>query len=211
MKIKCLFLTIAFLALASVNFAQSDKETIKRTANETAKQFAERNATPGSETVHMVETEAWGVKKTVIAFYKVETKAADGTPVTQVDGYLFIPGPAAGDYRKILIYNFEEEGDTPKIEAVFFANADRDKAQELVVLTSYQVSHYDVSGTLHSTFIFDDVEPEGANPAKLNYLEAISEKVSGGCDCTYRDGKTKGTKKFETAVQVRAGLKKQKF
>ncbi len=209
MKIKWLFLTAVFFALASVNFAQSSNEAVKRLATETAQQFAERNAPPESETVHTVETEAWGVKKTVMAFYKVSGKTADGTAITQVDGYLFMP-ESADTYRKILIYNFEEEGDTPKIEAVFFANADKDKTQELVVITSYQVSHYDVSGKLSSTYIFDDVRP-GTSPAKLNYLEAISEKVSGGCDCTYRDGKTKGTKKFQTAAQVRAGLKKHKL
>jgi hypothetical protein len=67
-----------------------------------------------------------------------------------------------------------------------------------------------VSGKLYHTYIFDDIN-SGAGPARLNLLEAVSEKVSGGCDCTYRDGKTKGTKKFETAAQVKAGLMKLGF
>ena len=209
MKINWLFSTAVFFALASVGFAQSENGALKRLADETAEKFARRTAPPGSETVHTVETAAWGVKKTVLAFYKVEAKTADGTAVTRVDGYLLMPD-SSGTYRKILIRNFEEEGDTPKIEAVFFANADRDRAPELVVIASYEVRHYDVSGRLSGTFIFDDVPP-GANPAKLTYLEAVSEQVSGGCDCTYRDGKTMGTKKFQTAAAVRAGLKKRKF
>lgn len=222
MKIKFLFVTALLLAVSSISFAQSEVKTeflnkisfssgkeVTRNANETAENFAKRNAPPESELVHtVIETEAWGVKKTVFAFYKVEAKAQDGTPVTQVDGYIFTPKSAA-TYEKILIHSFEEEGDTPKIEAVFFANADKDKAQELVVICSYSVKHYDVSGTLYGTFVFDDMRP-GSNPTKLNYLEKISEKVTGGCDCGYRDG-TKKVSKYKNAAQVKVGLKKLGF
>jgi len=177
-------------------------EEVKRLENETPENFAKRNGLPQSEFAHtVIETVAWGKQKTILAFYKDE-------PNEQVIGYVFLP-KSLNTYEKILIKNFEPEGDTPKIEAVFFANADKDKAQELVVICSWQQRHYDVSGTLYGTFVFDDVRP-GANPAKLSFLEKISNKVSGGCDCSYRDG-TKGTKKFRTARQVRAGLKRLGF
>lgn len=180
----------------------SSVEEVKRLENETAEDFAKRNGLTQAELAHtVIETEAWGKQKAVLAFYN--DKANE-----QVVGYVFLP-KSPDTYEKVLIKNFEPEGDTPKIEAVFFANADKDKAQELIVLCSWEQHHYDVSGTLYGTYIFDDVRP-GTNPAALSFLESVSNKVSGGCDCSYRDG-TKGTKKFRTARQVRAGLKRLGF
>jgi hypothetical protein len=79
-----------------------------------------------------------------------------------------------------------------------------------VVICSWNVNHYDVQGKLYGTYIFDDVK-SGNFPTNLRFLEDASKKVSGDCDCTYRDGKTKGTKKFQTVAQVKAGLKKLGF
>ncbi|MDX6695876.1 MAG: hypothetical protein QOF02_3479 [Blastocatellia bacterium] len=205
MKINCLFLTALILALASIGFAQSNSngQEVKRLQNETAENFAKRNGRAAAELVHkVIETEAWGNQKTIFAFY-------NGAVSGQVDGYVFVP-KSPDTYQKILIYNFEEEGGTPNVEAVFFVKADKDKAQELAVICSWEAHHYDVSGKLYHTYIFDDIN-SGASPARLKLLEAVSEKVSGGCDCVYRDGKTKGTKKFETAAQVKAGLMKLGF
>ena len=205
MKINFILLFVCFLMFSSGNFAQSNSknEQIKRFQGETAENFVKRNGHTEAELVHkVIETDAWNGKNTIFAFYSGETAG-------QVDGYIFVP-ISADAYEKILINNFEEEGGTPKIESVFFANADKDKAKELIVICSWNVSHYDVSGTLYGTFIFDD-EVKGKNTSKLSLLEAVSEKVSGGCDCTYRDGKTKGTKKYKTASQVKTGLRKIGF
>lgn len=210
MKIKCLFLTVLLLAASSFGSAQSSSlgEEVKRLENETAESFAVRYKTPQSELAHtVIETAAWGNRKTVIAFYETNKKES-GNATTQIDGYVFML-TSSDTYKKILIYSFEEEGSAPKIEAVFFANADEDKAKELIVICSWAQLHYDVSGTLYATFVFDDI-PRGSNPAVLSFLEAVSDKVSGGCDCWYRDGR-KGTKKYRTAAQVKAGLKKLGF
>jgi hypothetical protein len=192
---KQIYLIIIILTLLSINSLAQ----IERLPNESAEDFAKRNAPPKSELVHQViETTAWGNKKSIIAFYQLENESA-----TQVNGYLFLP-KSANNYEKILIHNFEEEGGTPEIKAVFFANADKDLAQELVVICSWRQSHYGFSGTLYGTYIFDDLGKD------LKFLEKISEKVSGGCDCNYRDG-TKGTKKFNSATKVKAGLKRLGF
>jgi hypothetical protein len=184
-------------------------EEVRRLKNETLEDFAKRNGPPQAELTHtVIETEAWNEQKTVIAFYIIKIRLNDGTLATQVDGYLFIP-ESNNTYEKILINNFEEEGDTPHIEAVFFANADKDKAKELIVICSYRQRHYDVNGTFYSTFIFDDRRP-GTNPTKLSFLEAVSELVSGGCDCEWRDGKKKSSK-YKTAASVKLGLKKLGF
>ena len=108
-----------------------------------------------------------------------------------------------------MIKNFEEEGDTPKVEAVFLANADKDKAKELIVICSWLQRHYDVNGTLYRTFVFDDLRPRN-NPTELSFLESISERVSGDCDCEWRDGRKK-ISKYKTAASVKAGLKKLGF
>jgi hypothetical protein len=156
----------------------------------------------------VIETRIWGQEKTIIAFYKTEFERKPGDISGEIDGYLFMP-KSRDTYQKILIKNFEEEGAVPKIETVFFANADRDKAPELILICSWEQQHYDVSGTLYATFVFDDIG-SGTRPKTLRFLEGVSNKVSGGCDCSYRDG-TRGNKKFETAAQVRAGLKKLGF
>ena len=202
MKLRFALFPLAFFLWAPFSYA----EEVRRLENETLEDFAKRNGPPQAELTHkVIETEAWGKQKTVMAFYIVEIKLKDGTPATQVGGYLFMP-KSTDTYEKILIKNFEEGGD---VEAVFFANADKDKAKELIVICSRLVRHYDVSGTLYSTFVFDDLR-YGANPTKLSFLEGVSERVSGDCECEWRDGKRK-TSKYKTAASVKAGLKKLGF
>ena len=77
------------------------------------------------------------------------------------------------------------------------------------MICSYLQRHYDVNGTLYSTFIFDDLR-SGANRTRLSFLEGVSERVSGSCDCEWRDGQKKSSK-YKTAASVRAGLKKLGF
>ena len=205
MKLRFALLLLAFFLWTPFSYA----DEVKRLENETLEDFAKRNGPPQAELTHtVIETEAWNTQKTVIAFYIVKIKLPDGKPATQVDGYLFIP-KSTDTYEKILIDNFEEEGATPHIEAVFFANADKDKAKELIVICSYEQRHYDVNGTLYSTFIFDDLRG-GANQTRLRFLEDVSERVSGSCDCEWRDGKKKASK-YKTAASVKLGLKKLGF
>lgn len=204
MKLRCALLIFTFSLWVPCSYGQE----VKRLENETLENFARRNGPPQSELAHaVIETEAWGHQKTVIAFYAIEVKDKYGTH-GQVDGHLFVP-LSLNTYQKILIENFEPEGGDPKIQAAFFANADKDAAKELIVICSWPQEHYDFSGTLYGTFVFDDLRP-GANPAKLKFLEGVSQKVSGTCDCRYRNGKRK-TSKYKTAVSVKLGLKKLGF
>jgi hypothetical protein len=203
MKLRWALLLFTFFICVPFSYG----EEVKRLENETLENFARRNGPPQSELAHaVIETEAWG-QKTVIAFYAIEVKDKYGTH-GQVDGYLFLP-LSANTYQKILIENFEPEGGDPNIEAAFFANADKDAARELIVICSWPQQHYDVSGRLYGTFIFDDLRP-GASPPRLSFLKGISERVSGSCDCTDRDGKRR-TSKYKTAASVKMGLKKLGF
>ena len=205
MRLQFVTFLLAYLLWTPFSSAQE----VTRFENETLENFAKRNGPQQAELTHtVIETTAWDKQKIVIAFYITKIKLNDGNPATQVDGYLFIP-KSTNTYEKILINNFEEEGATPHIVAVFFANADKDKAQELIVICSYLQRHYDVNGTLYSTFIFDNPLP-GANTTQLKFLEDVSERVSGSCDCEWRDGKKK-TSKYKTASSVRLGLKRLGF
>jgi hypothetical protein len=204
MKLRCALLLFTFSLWVPFAYGQE----VKRLENETLENFAKRNGPPQSELAHaVIETEAWGHQKTVIAFYAIEVKDKYGTD-RQVDGYLFLP-LSPNTYQKILIENFEGEGGDPKIEAAFFANADKDPAKELIVICSSPQEHYDFSGTMYGTFVFDDLRP-GTNPTKLSFLEGVSNKVSGTCDCRYRNGKRE-TSKYKTAASVKIGLKKLGF
>jgi hypothetical protein len=205
MKLRFALFLLAFFLWTPFSYA----EEVRRLENETLEDFAKRNGPPQAELTHkVIETEAWGKQKTVMAFYIVEIKLKNGMPVTQVDGYLFMP-KSTDTYEKILINNFEHDGGTPNIEAVFFATADKDKAKELIVICSWLRRHYDVHGTHYSTYVFDDLRP-GTSPSKLSFLEGVSERVSGDCDCEWRDGKKK-TSKYKTAASVKAGLRKLGF
>ena len=204
MRLRFALFVIAFLLGTNTSSA----EEVKRLENETIENFARRNGPPQSELTHpVIETDAWGHKKTVLAFYEAESKTS-GQTERKIVGYIFLSQDAI-TYQKIRIGTFEPEGGDPKIEAVFFANADKDKAKELIVICSWPQRHYDFSGTLYGTFIFDDIRT-GASPTELSFLENVSERVSGDCECQWRNGK-KRTSRYKTAASVRAGLRKLGF
>src|SRR4026208_399866 len=69
----------------------SHAEEVRRLDGETLEEFAKRNGpAQGALTHKIIETEAWGRQKTVIAFYVVGIKLDRSTPATQVEGYLFV-------------------------------------------------------------------------------------------------------------------------
>src|ERR1051325_928757 len=199
MKLRLALFLIAFLLGTHALSAQE----VKRLESEPLESFARRNGPPQSELTHsVIETEAWGHKQSVLAFYETESKTY-GQTEHNIIGYIFLPQDA-NTYQKILIGTFEPEGGDPQIESVFFANADRDKAKELIVFCSWPHRHYDFSGTLYGTFVFDDLK---SGSTELKLLESVSRKVSGDCECEWRNGRKK-TSRFKTAASVRAGLKK---
>src|SRR4051812_29804180 len=99
MRLRFALFLLAFFLWAPSSHA----EEVRRLENETLEDFAKRNGPPRAElTQKVIETEAWGKQKTVMAFYVVGIKLKDGAPATQVEGYLFMP-KSADTYEKILI------------------------------------------------------------------------------------------------------------
>jgi hypothetical protein len=184
---------------------------VGREAGETAQAFALRVGPPGATLAHpAIETDAWHLDgKVLLAFYAVEVKdEASSTPRDVVDGVAWLPTGDAGRYRRVDIGRIEPEGAAPEIRSVFFANADRDPGPELVVIVGWEQRHYDVSGTLYGTLIY--ARQKTASGTGFTYLEPVSRKVSGGCECDFRDAPSEHSP-FRTAAEVRRGLRSLGF
>jgi len=108
-----------------------------------------------------------------------------------------------GEYRIIKVTIGEQEGGTPDVVALGFANADRDPAKELIVILAWPQVHYDVEGTLYEVRIFDDPKPD---QEALTLLK-VSQKLGSACDCGWRDGTMKHVR-FKTIAAVKAELKR---
>ncbi|MEJ7828567.1 MAG: hypothetical protein WKF91_10235 [Segetibacter sp.] len=198
---------IAMIFVTPTAFGQ----TLKRQENETAEIFANRLKPDTTELAHsVIETRSLDTeKKIIIAFYNktiYEVRQMD----TYVDhsqyniliGYVFIP---LGDnnYERKLIDTIPPDGGDPEILAIFFANADKEKDRELVILCKYEQRHYDYGGAFYEAFIYDYSKGE------FHILQMLSKKF-WGCECGWRNGKTKKAK-YKTAKNVRAGLSKMGY
>lgn len=110
---------------------------------------------------------------------------------------------AAGGYRAIDVTLGEQEGGTPDVLAIGFANADRDADRELIVILAWSQVHYDFSGTLYEVRLFDAPKP---GQAQLMLLP-VSGKFGAGCECGRRDGPDEHYR-FKTVAAVKAELKR---
>ena len=108
-----------------------------------------------------------------------------------------------GGYRAIEVTVGEQEGGTPDIAAIGFANADRDPAKELIVILAWPQQHYDVEGTLYEVRLFDDPKPGRSALTPLR----LSHRFGAGCDCGRRDG-TSSHFRFKTVAAVKAALRR---
>jgi hypothetical protein len=138
-----------FLILTAFIFLtlSGNSQTYTKQSAETADQFI-RRITQLHELPHpVIETKEWNSAEKVIIYFIPDKE-------DNLLGYLLVPS-ANLTYQQVLIDTFHAEGNPTRIEAVFFANADKDKEREIIVLTSWQQQHVDVSGTLYGTFIYD--------------------------------------------------------
>jgi len=185
--------------IITVDSTKTTEEIIIEYANATS----ERGELTSTGLAHPpIETTVWGVPKTVIGFY----------------GPAVLLFPDSGRYVPVIIdTSFEAPGKYSRIVSVFFANADKDPAKELCVLYSGVLNqHGGTDGEMFFVNVYDDIKKP--YPAKLTYLQNISEKLDGGCDCTeyeVKDGEVDFDKeissseaKFRDAAGVKATLKK---
>lgn len=205
--INCLLL-IVFLS-ASVS---AHSQTITRRPNETAEAFVKRSFSIDELPHPVIETSEWDSTKKVIIFFKNDE---DGVDVT---GYILTP-VNGNSYYITLIDTFYQQGAQlqPKIETVFFANADKDSAREIIIITKAEAhppryADQDFSGYFYNVAVYDN--PVIPNPVKrLHYFDKLSEKLSEdsfeGSTFDKQTGKLikKETAKYKTVSSIRQALK----
>jgi hypothetical protein len=196
------------LGLLAASDAHVDRLT--RLPGESAEAFAKRVTPPGSQLIHQViETSVWsGNERSIIAFFELTVPIIREDSAIAVTGTIFFPA-GQGTYRQTRIGDIEEEGGRPEVRSVFFANADKDPAKELIVIVSWPQKHYDVYGDLYGTLVYDNPDI-GNPPEQLKLLEKVSARLDGGCDCRWRDGKVRKAK-YKTAGDIRSALRKMGY
>lgn len=199
---------ICFLLIVVAMPARS--QTLSRQPGETAEAFVKRAFTIEELPHPVIETGEWDSTKKVIIFFKNED-------VDNVTGYLLTP-VAENKYSTTLIDTFYQQAAQllPTIETVFFANADKDSAREIVIITkaqSHSPRYWDEQfyGYYYNTFVYDN--PATVKPVKrLLYFKSISEHLSGDEEGKTFDKKTgkvikKETAKYKTVASIRQALK----
>jgi hypothetical protein len=177
-------------------------QTFDRQDKETALNFVKR-ITNLEEFPHpVIETKEWDTTRKVIIYFVPKTT----DDVTNIIGYLLVPITSTG-YKQVLIDTFYQEGADPKIETVFFANADKDKKREVVILVSWPQVHRGagIYGTLYGTYIYDNPNLS-ISQDKLKFYKGLSDKLDGGFEGD-REGKSVKAK-YKSVASIRAALKK---
>lgn len=181
-------------------------QLVQRNDNETTEQFAERHKPENSTLTHKVLETKWNSLPVIISLYDQTYKLPikndpDQQTYHKIVGAVFVQSDKH-NYSKTTFGTIDTEGDNPSIETVFFANADTDTTKELIIIASWEQRHYDVSGTLYGTYIFDY---ELTSTIEWKFLEKISRKLDGGCECSWRDGTSKKVK-YKTALNIKKEL-----
>lgn len=150
------------------------------------------------ELVHGPLETRWNGVPVVLVFFKVPVSTAtrtlshakgpkdtvsfymDHDSYACVRGYAFMPAGKKGKYKPVYIGEMGPNGGDPEIQSVFFANGDRDKQKELLVLYSCDFNHraLGLSGTHYSVLVFDDFDHAGKDG--LSEMLELEEKISAG-------------------------------
>lgn len=194
---KSTVITAAFLFWAVVSAGQ----TVTRAKGESPMHFVSRFSPDSAILTYRVIDTTWNGLPVILAFFDQPFHEQD-QDYRRIIGTIFLRVDRTS-YRKVSTDTIWPEGGDPNIEAVFFANADKDSLQELVILTSWDQEHYDFGGTLYQTAIYDHISD--AHQRKLVFLTKISAQLDGGCDCSWRDGKRRKAK-YKTQTDVLKGL-----
>lgn len=199
-----MFRLFLFLFICIINV---NAQKISRYKGESAESFIVR-IKPSSSIVYdkVIET-AWNNTSVIIAFLS-ETYLLplrddpQQTAYTRVIATLYISDSYKKNYTVSIIDTLIEEESPPKIEHIFFANADNDKEKELIILTTWDINNPSVHGKLYSTSIYDYTHKL---PKKLLFLNYISSNVNGGCDCIWEIGRIHKSK-FKSKADIVNGL-----
>ena len=208
------YYTIVTIAACLLLCGYCKSQAVTRLPGENAETFVRRVFTIEDELPHpVIETAEWDTAKKVIIFFK---RFDDGNI-----GYLLTP-VENNTYATTIIDSFFELGGEgfPVIETVFFANADKDSAREIIVMIKARgrwpkFSEKYGEGFYYDNYVYDN--PVIQTPAaRLHHFEELSDKLSAGFEGSlYRskDGKfiKKETAKYKDVASIRAALKQMGY
>jgi len=174
--------------------------------NSSPTEIAESLKPKNSKIVHsVIQANFSGATNVIIAFYETKYTMKDKYKTTRqfVEGYLLIPD-GKNRYKKTLINKFEDDNVDSKIESIFFANVDKDKDKELVIISTvqhnlqglYEGTEYGI--TAYDTFDINHI------PKQLSKLNMPVESGFEG----YTEETPNSHAKFKNADAVKKELKR---
>jgi hypothetical protein len=177
---------VTLLCLLGLTLTSQDIMIYKRMNNETADEYVNRVKPQDARIVYKTfETNEWDKKaKSIITFYNFPQ---DEENKNDVFGRLYLRQDVVEYYRDISIGDFQGETDIPEILDTAFYNVDKDAEKEFIVLYRYWIMHYDATGYVYSTNIFDN--PNVLSDS-LEPIEKLSE-LFWGFDSVLSDEKAK--------------------
>jgi hypothetical protein len=197
---------IAVLALCS---SLANAQIVTMNPSESLAAFVSRFAPENSWLTHPIIQARLGAKigSAVISFHEHTTASEYSDNETAVEGFLYL-SQGGNTYRRIAIDTYFPEGGNPVIESVFFQRDSNANARRLFVIVSWGQRHYEVNGTLYSTYAYN-LSDSIRVADSLDIDETLGKKLSGGCDCVRSDGSAT-IAKFTTAAEVLSYLRAKK-
>lgn len=159
----------------------------------------------------IIETNVWNFPKSILLFYAekiVHEYKGENYTHNAVYGYLLVK--KGTDYTKILIDRYEDDNVDTEILSVFFANVDKDKQKELVILTANRHRlQYLYEGTEYGVYFYDnfspDTIPKQLQPIWKKNLERFQGNFEGF------KGEENWKSKFKTADDIKKELKRMGY
>jgi len=171
---------------AAVQSVKAWGQTVKRLPGEDKRRFITRARPLYTEVTDQLagisfETAEWSNEKSVIAFYSQRYfQEQEGKPTKECSrllAYIFIPN-GVNTYKRSFIDTFCYNDMSPKINAVFFANADSDNVKELIIQTTIDQKDKEATGSHYFTKVYDNWNTRTL-PARIRKLNTLSTIENG--------------------------------
>jgi hypothetical protein len=146
----------------------------RRLENETVPEFTERNKPNLAYLEKMqVSTDLWNkTKNPIIAFYSNSEKS-------KIIGYVFVQF-TEDQYSRICIGEYATtDSEDFNIENLFFANADSDSEDELVLIISQKSINVNLSGRKYNVYFYDNPNINSSNLLAINLNEKFPQEFDG--------------------------------
>ena len=174
-----------------------------RQNNESTQNFVRRVAQTNNFSRPIVESNDWDSTHFSILYFVPATRQKEA----DVLGYLLLPENYT-TYRRIFIDTFYNKGGLPRIDSVFFTNADKDKDRELVILTTWPLDHPPIVGTMYGTYIYDKPNTDSLG-YRLKYFKQLSEKLDGGFEGKRNRETVKA--EYKNAAEIKTALRQMGY